>query len=63
VPAPVRLEERTAGSTVGTKAILRTIRDTLGIYTRHHGNRSYNARVQGLLGGRIRHGAVTVRTF
>ena len=63
VPAPVRLEERTAGSTVGTKAILRTIRDTLTIYTRHHNAKSYNARVRGHVGGRITHGAVTARSW
>jgi glycosyltransferase involved in cell wall biosynthesis len=32
--APVRLETRENGSTVTAKAILRTIRDTFGIYTR-----------------------------
>ncbi|MFI5491528.1 glycosyltransferase family 2 protein [Actinoplanes sp. NPDC051859] len=32
--APVRLEERTAGSTVTTKSIVRTIRDTFVIYRR-----------------------------
>jgi hypothetical protein len=33
--APVRLETRTAGSTVTTGSILRTIRDTFTIYGRH----------------------------
>ena len=36
VGAPVRLEERVAGSTVTSKAILRTIRDTFVIFGRLH---------------------------
>jgi glycosyltransferase involved in cell wall biosynthesis len=36
VGAPVRLEERVAGSTVTSKAILRTIRDTFVIFARLH---------------------------
>ncbi|MET8152912.1 glycosyltransferase family 2 protein [Actinoplanes sp. NPDC049668] len=35
---PVRLEERVAGSTVTTKSIVRTIRDTFVIYSRHRDN-------------------------
>jgi hypothetical protein len=34
VPAPVRLETRVAGSTVTSKAILRTIRDTIVVFGR-----------------------------
>ncbi|GAB1691887.1 glycosyltransferase family 2 protein [Krasilnikovia sp. M28-CT-15] len=41
IGAPVRLEARTAGSTVGRSAILRTIRDTFTIYTRLHVRRQY----------------------
>ncbi|RZU54375.1 glycosyl transferase family 2 [Krasilnikovia cinnamomea] len=41
VGAPVRLEQRTAGSTVGRSAIVRTIRDTFTIYTRLHVRRQY----------------------
>lgn len=41
VGAPVRLEERVAGSTVTSKAILRTIRDTFTIYGRLHFTRQY----------------------
>ncbi|BCJ49567.1 hypothetical protein Asp14428_10420 [Actinoplanes sp. NBRC 14428] len=39
--APVHLEERVAGSTVGATAILRTIRDTLVIFGRLHLTRQY----------------------
>jgi glycosyltransferase involved in cell wall biosynthesis len=39
--APVRLEERVAGSTVTSKAILRTIRDTFGIFVRLHTTTQY----------------------
>lgn len=42
VPAPVRLGERTAGSTVGAGAILRTVRDTLIIFVRLHLHRQYS---------------------
>jgi glycosyltransferase involved in cell wall biosynthesis len=41
VGAPVRLEERVAGSTVSSKAILRTIRDTFVIFGRLHLTRQY----------------------
>ncbi|WP_306214809.1 glycosyltransferase family 2 protein [Actinoplanes sp. RD1] len=41
VGAPVRLEERVAGSTVTSKAILRTIRDTFVIFGRLHLTRQY----------------------
>lgn len=41
VGAPVRLEERVAGSTVTSTAILRTIRDTFVIFGRLHLTRQY----------------------
>ena len=41
VGAPVRLEERVAGSTVPSTAILRTIRDTFVIFGRLHLTRQY----------------------
>ncbi|GGQ73769.1 glycosyltransferase family 2 protein [Couchioplanes azureus] len=41
VGAPVRLEERVAGSTVGSTAILRTIRDTFVIWARLHLTNQY----------------------
>jgi glycosyltransferase involved in cell wall biosynthesis len=41
VGAPVRLEERVAGSTVTSKAILRTIKDTFVIFGRLHLTRQY----------------------
>lgn len=40
--APVRLEERVAGSTVTSKAILRTIRDTFVIFARLHLGAQYS---------------------
>ncbi len=39
--APVRLEARLAGSTVTSRAILRTVRDTFVIFGRHHLDRQY----------------------
>jgi glycosyltransferase involved in cell wall biosynthesis len=42
-PAPVRLGERLAGSTVTAKAILRTLRDTITIWGRLHLARAYPA--------------------
>ncbi|SFF97743.1 hypothetical protein SAMN05421541_13744, partial [Actinoplanes philippinensis] len=36
--APVRLETRTAGSTVSTTSIIRTLRDTLTIHHRRRAN-------------------------
>ncbi|MEV6595781.1 glycosyltransferase family 2 protein [Actinoplanes sp. NPDC051346] len=44
--APVRLEERVAGSTVTTKSIVRTIRDTFVIYRRHRSSHYRTAAVQ-----------------
>ncbi|GAB1640534.1 glycosyltransferase family 2 protein [Krasilnikovia sp. MM14-A1259] len=41
IGAPVRLEERTAGSTVGRSAIVRTIRDTFTIFTRLYLRREF----------------------
>jgi glycosyltransferase involved in cell wall biosynthesis len=43
VGAPVRLEERVAGSTVTSRAILRTIRDTFVIFARLHLTGQYRA--------------------
>lgn len=40
-PAPVHLGERLAGSTVTTKAIVRTLRDTLTIWRRRYVDRAY----------------------
>jgi len=45
VGAPVRLEERVAGSTVTGKAILRTIRDTFVIFARLHLTAQYRTPV------------------
>ncbi|GAA2574341.1 hypothetical protein GCM10010435_57190 [Winogradskya consettensis] len=45
VAAPVRLEERVAGSTVTSKAILRTVKDTLVIFGRLHLTRQYRPAV------------------
>jgi hypothetical protein len=43
VAAPVRLEERVAGSTVTGRSILRTVRDTLVVLGRLHVGRQYAA--------------------
>lgn len=43
VAAPVRLSERVAGSTVTTRAVLRTIRDTFVIFGRLHLTAQYRA--------------------
>ncbi|MFI5495088.1 glycosyltransferase family 2 protein [Actinoplanes sp. NPDC051859] len=49
VGAPVTLEERVAGSTVGSKAILRTIRDTFVIFARLHFTTQYRPAPTGAL--------------
>jgi glycosyltransferase involved in cell wall biosynthesis len=49
VAAPVRLEERVAGSTVTSKAILRTVRDTLVIFARLHLTGQYRPAVTQLM--------------
>ncbi|MFI5935886.1 glycosyltransferase family 2 protein [Actinoplanes sp. NPDC051494] len=49
VGAPVRLEERVAGSTVTSKAILRTVRDTLVIFARLHLTHQYRPAVTALM--------------
>jgi glycosyltransferase involved in cell wall biosynthesis len=48
VDAPVRLETRVAGSTVTSRAILRTIKDTFGIFARIHLRDYYAARAAAL---------------
>jgi glycosyltransferase involved in cell wall biosynthesis len=52
--APVRLEERLAGSTVTSRAILRTIRDTFVIFGRRHLNRQYAPAVTGAATSHLR---------
>jgi glycosyltransferase involved in cell wall biosynthesis len=48
--APVRLETRTAGSTVGSRTILRTIRDTFVIFGRLRLARHYHVRTAPVIG-------------
>jgi len=60
--APVRLEERLAGSTVTSRAILRTVRDTFVIFGRRHLQRHYSPAGAGTVSSHLRGMAAAVQT-